>query len=145
MKKISLCVLLLPLMQQLTAQTADVQILQKLNQDWLNAIVKKDSSTLEKILADDFIMVNPAGKKLTKKDNLSLISAPGIIFSSIFIDSVTIRLFGGDTGIVSCWTTFVYKVEGKEKTGKNCYQDIYVRRKYKWQAVSAHVTLLSLN
>jgi ketosteroid isomerase-like protein len=131
-------------MQQLTGQTSDVKMLQKLNQDWLNAIVKKDSSTLGKILGDDFIMVNPGGKKLTRKDNLALISAQGIIFSSIVIDSVSVRIFGGDTGIVSCWTTFAYKADGKEMTGKNCYQDIYIRRKNKWQAVSAHVALLSM-
>jgi hypothetical protein len=30
-------------------------------------------------------------------------------------------------------------------TGRNCYQDIYVKRKGKWMAVMAHVTLLSFN
>ena len=43
--------------------------LKKLNQDWLNAIAKKDALTLGSILIDDFIMVSTAGKKLTKQDN----------------------------------------------------------------------------
>jgi uncharacterized protein (TIGR02246 family) len=139
-----LCIFLLVLVQNITAQTSDSGRLKKLNQDWLNSITKKDSVTLSKILADDFIMINPTGKKLGKKENLALVLSAGTEFTSIDIDSVDIRILTPDTGIVSCWITYVFKTDGKEMTGKNSYQDIYRKRNKDWQAVSAHITMLSL-
>ena len=73
-----------------------------------------------------------------------MISAPDMKFTSIAIDSVNVIMPTPDIGIVSCWTTFVFKTDGKEMTGKNCYQDIYRKKENEWQAISAHVTLLSV-
>jgi hypothetical protein len=143
MNKILSYFLLFILAQNLSAQSADVDVLKKLNQDFGNSIVRKDSTTLSNILADDFFMVNPSGNKLSKKDNLSLLSSSNIEFTSLVIDSVDIRIITPEVGIINCWQTFIYKVDGKEMSGRNCYQDIYVKRKDKWQAISAHVTPLS--
>ena len=136
------CIFIILSVKNLSAQNADAEKLKKLNQDWLNSILTKDSSTLSGILAEDFIMVNPSGQKLSKKDNLSAISSTRVEFSSIVVDSITVLLISPQIGIVSCWTRFTYKADGKEGKGKNCYQDIYRKRKNKWQAVAAHVTLL---
>jgi hypothetical protein len=35
-------------------------------------------------------------------------------------------------------------VDGKDITGKNCYQDVYIKRKGRWVAIAAHVTLLGM-
>jgi len=49
------------------AQKNDIATLKKLNDSWLAAYPKGDTAILSKILADDFILVNPAGVKQTKK------------------------------------------------------------------------------
>ena len=143
MKQSLFSVFLFCLLQNVSAQTNDVDLLKKLNEDFLHSIAKKDSSTLSKILADDFILINPSGQKHNKTDNLLSAVSPNIQFTSIDIDSVNIRILNSDVGIVSCWTTFTFTADGKQSTGKNCYQDVYMKRKNKWQAVSAHVTILS--
>jgi len=99
---------------------------------------------LSKILADDFIMIGPNGSRQTKNDNLINLFSPNVEINSVNIDSVDVRLLTPDVGILSAWTTFEMKVDGKASIGKNCYQDIYLKRKNKWVAVSAHVTLLSI-
>ena len=119
--------------------------MKKLNQEFLNCIIKKDSASLARILADDFLMVNPSGRKLTKQDNLSMISSGNMEIISISIDTIDVRILTPDVGIVDCWQTFTYKSEGKLMTGKNCFQDIYRKRNKRWQAVAAHVTLLATN
>ena len=144
MKQTLFCIFLFCFMQNLFAQTNDVDLLKKLNEDFLHSIAIKDSSTLSKILADDFILINPSGQKRNKTDNLLSTVSPNIQFTSINIDSVNVRMLNSDVGIVSCWTTFIFTADGKETTGKNCYQDVYMKRKNKWQAVSAHVTILSM-
>jgi|SRR5271154_6455563 len=143
MKKIFFFIFLFSLAQSIIAQSADVDTLKKLNQDFGNSIVRRDSATLSNILSDDFLMINPAGNELTKKDNLRMVSLTNRGFTSLTIDSVDIKIITPNVGIVNCWQTFTYTVDGKEMTGKNCYQDIYVKRKNRWQAVAAHVTLLS--
>jgi uncharacterized protein (TIGR02246 family) len=124
------------------AQTSDVEIIKKLNQDWLHSIAKRDSATLANILAEDFIMIAPNGSKLSKKDNLSMLMSTQIEYQAIDIDSINVRLLNDDVGIVSCWLSFKFKSDGKDLSGKNCYQDVYLKRDGRWVAVSAHVTLL---
>jgi uncharacterized protein (TIGR02246 family) len=123
-------------------QSQDMETIKELNQDWLNSIPKRDSSVLSKILADDFILIGANGARQTKKDNLLNLLSPNIETKSVKIDSVEVRLITPDVGVLTAWTHFVFKVEGKKMTGRNCYQDIYMKRKDKWLAVSAHVTLL---
>ncbi len=125
------------------AQSQDIEAIKKLNQDWLNSMPKRDSSTLSRILSDDFILIAPNGARQTKKDNLSNLMSPNVEVRSVAIDSVNVRLLTPDVSVLSAWTHFVLRIDGKEMPGKNCYQDIYMKRKNQWVAVSAHVTLLS--
>jgi uncharacterized protein (TIGR02246 family) len=126
-----------------SGQDKDMQIIKTLNQQWLDAIAKKDSAALSQILAADFVLIVPNGAKHNKSDNLLNMMSPAIAFSVIHVDSVEVRILSKEVGIITCWTSFVVKADGKKTPGKNCYQDVYVKRKGKWVAVAGHVTLLS--
>lgn len=142
MKKTFASILLITIFQVGLSQKKDIEALTKLNQDWLNSYPKKDTATLAKIFADDFILISPKGVKMTKRDIIANLDKQETV--SVCIDSLDIRLLTKKTGIITVYTTFVLKIDGKEITGKNCYQDVYVKRKGKWLAVAAHVTLLSV-
>jgi hypothetical protein len=124
-----------------SGQNPDIEMLKKLNRDFLNSIVNRDTATLSKILADDFILINPGGIKRNKTDNLfsALASNQKI---SVDIDSVEVRLLSGEVGLVSAWTNNVIITEKDKTTFKICYQDVYMKRRNKWVAVAAHVSLL---
>jgi hypothetical protein len=94
-------------------------------------------------LADDFIMIAPNGQRQTKQDNLMNLLLPNVETISVNIDSVNTRLLTADVSVLNAWITYVFKVDGKEMTGHNCYQDIYMKRKGRWVAVAAHVSLLN--
>jgi uncharacterized protein (TIGR02246 family) len=123
------------------SQSKDIEILKNLNRDWINSYPTKDSATLNRIFADDFVLINHRGMKMTKKDILASLDKQETL--SAKIDSVDVKLLTDNVGVVTAYTTFVLKADGKEMTGQNCYQDIYLKRKGKWVAVAAHVTLLS--
>ena len=142
MKKTFASILLITIFQVGLSQKRDIEALTKLNQDWLNSYPKKDTATLAKIFADDFILISPKGVKMTKRDIIANLDKQETV--SVGIDSLDIRLLTKKAGIITVYTTFVLKTDGKEITGKNCYQDVYVKRKGKWLAVAAHVTLLSV-
>jgi uncharacterized protein (TIGR02246 family) len=138
--KIIFSFLLMCVLQNTFSQNKDVEEIKKLNYDWMNCYVTKDNVTYSKIFADDFLLISPGGKKFTKKDILGNLSKQEI--TSTHIDSVDVRLLTNDVGILTAYATFVAKDGGKNVTGRTCYQDIYIKRKGRWLAVSAHVTSL---
>ena len=127
-----------------SGQNPDIEMLKKLNRDFLNSIVNRDTATLSKILADDFILINPGGIKRNKADNLSgaMVSNQKI---SVDIDSVEVRLLSGEVGLVTAWTNNKINADNKETKFKICYQDVYMKRRNKWVAVAAHVSALGTN
>lgn len=136
-----ICAVLTLFGQTVFSQSKDIESLKNLNRDWINSYPTKDAATLDKIFADDFVLISHKGTKMTKKDIINNLDKQVTI--SAKIDSVDVKLLTDNVGVVTAYTTFVLKSDGKEMTGQNCYQDIYVKRKGKWVAVNAHVTLLS--
>ena len=142
MTKLLLSILLTAIFQNAFSQNRDIEELTRLNQDWLNSYHKKDTATLNKIFADDFVLISPKGSKVTKRDIIDNLNKQETI--SINIDSIAVQLLTDNVGLITAYTTFVLKIDGKEMTGQNCYQDVYIKRKDKWFAVAAHVTLLNM-
>jgi hypothetical protein len=64
---------------------------------------------------------------------------------SVDIDSVEVRLLSGEVGLVTAWTNNVIITEKDKTTFKISYQDVYMKRKNRWVAVAAHVSLLGTN
>ena len=126
-------------------QNSDIETLKKLNTDFLNSIVNRDTATLSTILADDFMLINPGGAKRNKADNLSSVFTPNQKVVSVDIDSVEVRLLSGEVGLVTAWTNNKMEADNKETKFRICYQDVYVKRKNKWVAVAAHVSFLGSN
>jgi uncharacterized protein (TIGR02246 family) len=135
-------ILLVLVCQTVFCQSKDIEVIKKLNKDWINSYPTKDTVMLSRIFANDFALINHRGTKMTRKDILDNLHKQEI--TSAHIDSVEVKLLTKDVGVVTAYTTFVFNADGKKMTGKNCYQDIYVKRKEKWVAVNAHVTLLDI-
>ena len=123
------------------AQNADATTIKQLNRQWLDAIVQKDSTSLARILADDFVLINPGGMRRTKADNISM-HVPGQQVTSIVIDSQDLRFLTDDVGIITVWTTNYITQDAEKMVLKICYMDIYQKRKNQWKAVAGHVALL---
>jgi ketosteroid isomerase-like protein len=124
------------------AQSKDAETIKKLNRDWLNSIIKRDTASLSKILAEDFLLINPGGMKQNKAENLANLRIPNMQVLSINIDSSEVKMLSADIGIINVWTNNQISADGKKKTLLISYQDVYRKRKNKWQAVAAHVMLL---
>ena len=124
-------------------QTQEIEAIKKTNVQWLNCYVKRDTSTLGKILANDFVLIAQNGLPQTRQEVLSGMLSPNMETISIKVDSANVRLLSPDVALLNAWSTFVYKFNGNEMTGKTSYLDVYVKRKGRWMAVTAHVTGLN--
>ncbi len=122
------------------SQGSDIELLKSLNASWIGSYPTKDRATLDRILAADFILINPKGVKVTKQGLLSNLQNLGIATATV--DSVEVRLLGKTVGTVTGYVTFTIKSDDKEEVRRTCYLDIYEKRKGRWVAVNAHVTSL---
>lgn len=128
------------LFQSSFSQNHDIEVLKKMNSDWIHSTLKKDTSVVSKIFAEDMIMITASGKKMTRTDLLK--NAANQNVEAVNIDSADVRLLTSNVGIVTAYLSFTVLEGGEKVMGKNCYQDVYVKRKNRWYAVAAHVTLL---
>ncbi|KAA2238897.1 nuclear transport factor 2 family protein [Chitinophaga agrisoli] len=123
-------------------QESDSAIISRLNRNWIASYATKDTAAMQQILADDMIMIAPKGNKLNKTDIIRNVGAADIT-TTAEIDSTTIRVFG-QTALVTSYTHFSIQTDQQTMHGTNCYSDLYIKRKGVWQAVAAHVTLLTM-
>ena len=120
------------------AQTADVNAIRQLNEDWIANYVKKDKATFDRIFGADFFLVNPAGKKMTKQEILALPAQP---ISEAHVDTAEVQIHG-NIGLVLAKCSFTLLADGKESKGSTDYLDVYEKRNGRWWAIAAHVNYL---
>ncbi|RPE08720.1 nuclear transport factor 2 family protein [Chitinophaga lutea] len=121
------------------AQTEDIAVLKQHNENWIGAYSKKDTAALNKIVADDLVMITPNGSRIGKQTLLANVSKSAYV--SAKVDSVEVKLLG-NTALVIAKASFVTNTGGKETTGHTSYMDVYEKRNGRWVAVGAHVTFL---
>ena len=123
------------------AQSDDAAAIKALNFAWIHASTSKDTAIVSRIWADDMILINPAGKKMTKPELLhNFVSGPDI--QSAVVDTADVRLLG-NVGLITAHVTFTFTLDGKVTTGHTGYLDVYQKRKGKWVCIAAHVTALN--
>lgn len=120
-----------------TANSSVETELKKLEREWFTAVVKKDSATLDRLLAKDFVALNSDGSVIDKAAMSEMVQAGRLQLDDIRSDEFKLRLYG-NTAVVTGKSTYVR--EGKE-LGSSLHQEIWVKRpdsagKLRWQAVS---------
>jgi ketosteroid isomerase-like protein len=117
------------------AMASDVEILEKLNRDYVASVQRSDVGRFEEILAAEFYCSNPDGSLVDRREFLQQTARP-VTISGLEPRDVKIRLLG-DVAIIHART--IYKTaDGVAKTGR--YTDVWARQNGTWLAVSAHVT-----
>jgi len=124
------------------SQQTDATIVSQLNRDWIASYSTRDTATMARILADDFIMISPKGTKLSRTDIIGNVGSKDIRTTGA-IDSASVRMFG-NTALIVAYTHFSIQSNGQTAIGSNCYSDLYVKRNGVWKAVAAHVTVLTI-
>jgi ketosteroid isomerase-like protein len=120
------------------AASAEEQQLTKIEQDWGEAYVKRDTAFARRITSEDFVFVGPDGNMVNKADYVTSI-AGDTVFTGFKIDDLKIRTYG-DAAVVIGTATITAKTMGKDESGKYSFTDVFVKQGGEWKAVSGHVT-----
>jgi ketosteroid isomerase-like protein len=114
---------------------ADLDMLEKLNRDYISSVQNGNVCRFDEILAAEFHCSNPDASLVDRAGFLKQTAQP-VTISGLEARDVKIRLFG-DVAIIHARTAYT-TAEGQAKSGR--YTDVWARQNGTWLAVSAHVT-----
>lgn len=118
------------------------QLILRLENEGREATLKNDLAATERLLADNWINVNPDGSVTTKARLLELLKAGSFTILSIENDEVMVRVFGDAAVVTGRSTTKRAGESGENLTRQVRFTRVYARNKERWQVVSAHNTLI---
>jgi ketosteroid isomerase-like protein len=109
--------------------------------EWGAAFERHDLATLDRLMADEYLLTDPLGIVRSKAETLAAIQKNEVLFQSTNSDGVNVRV-NGDTAVVTGRSTFRGRYKGWSMGGKYQYTDVLVKRSGRWQAVASHITAL---
>jgi ketosteroid isomerase-like protein len=109
--------------------------IENLEAQWRTAVLQNDVATVNRLLADDYLGINPNGTLETKADALALRRSGTTKISSMDPINMKVRVYG-DTAVV----TSQVQVEGhdgeRDISGRYHYTRVYSHRSGEWKVVS---------
>jgi ketosteroid isomerase-like protein len=120
-------------------QSSDEQALVKIQHDWANARLKRDSSFPEQIEADDFTVVWFDGKIVNKEEDVKTYDSDDAVFTEFKIDDLKVRFYG-DMAIVVGQGSIKARTKTQDLSGKYVWTDTFVKMGDEWKAVASQVT-----
>lgn len=117
--------------------------LNQLEQQLVKAWITRDRETIDALLSDDWAVIDPGGRLLTKAQVLeeAFVSGDREIEAGS-IDDVHVRFFG-EVAVVTGRTAATGTYKGNRVSVKLRFTDVCVRRGDRWQVVASQGTLLS--
>jgi ketosteroid isomerase-like protein len=120
------------------AGSAEADLL-KVEREWLDAYMKSDFATLERIKADDYSITYSTGEVMTKAQEIAkLKSMPAGAFK-LNTEGTKVRVYG-DTAVLTGALIQSWTDNGKQMDVRLRYTDVWAKRNGRWQVVAAQLT-----
>ena len=117
----------------------DEQVIKQLEQEWAEALVKRDQAVIDLITASDWMLTDPEGSLVTKAQADADLKSRVLKFESYKLDELKVRVYG-DSAVVHGLDTERSSYKGKDTTGQYRFTDVFVKRNGRWQAIATHAT-----
>jgi ketosteroid isomerase-like protein len=116
------------------------KIVAKLDTEYQAAVKANDAATMDRILADDFVLVLGSGKTFTKADLLESAREKTVIYEKQDELEQKVRVWG-DTAVVTALLWIKGTSEGKSFERKLWFSDTYVKTASGWRYVLGQASL----
>jgi ketosteroid isomerase-like protein len=101
--------------------------------------LKGDTSFLDGVLADDFVVINPAGEVETRAEFLKALKDGTLHFDAIERSEVKVRTYG-DAAVLTAHAQVKVTYKGRSGSGSVRTSQFYIKQEGKWRCVSAQAT-----
>jgi uncharacterized protein (TIGR02246 family) len=130
---------------QAVAQTTDAAVLKAqqeiktLQGEVMQAILKSDTSVMEKSYSDDYVAIHGDGKLTTKAQEIENFKSGVTKYDSITVRESKIRIYG-DTAVVNALASIKTVVNGQPYTGDVRNTRVWVKQNGNWVLVVFQTT-----
>jgi ketosteroid isomerase-like protein len=111
----------------------------KLENEFARAVASNDADALGRLLADDWIIVEPDGGMIDKARFLGVIRSGALSHESMESTDLRVRVYGY-TALVTALTTSKGKFMGQDFSSCERATDIFVKQSGRWQCVFTQLT-----
>ena len=118
-----------------------IEEIAELEQRLLQAMLKSDVDTLDRLLSDELIFTDHTGHLVEKSADLDGHRTGKVSIDSIEPGERLIKTFQ-DTAIVSVLMAIKGKYMDQPFEGKNRYTRVWVKKDHSWKVVAAHASVV---
>ena len=111
----------------------------KLEEAFSEAIVRNDVEGLGRLVADDWIIIDPNGEIVDRARFLAVIQSGVLTHDMMESENFRVRVYG-DCAVVTAVTRTKGKFTGQEFSTQERATDVFVKRDGRWQCVLTHLT-----
>ena len=115
------------------------QTLMKMEQEMSDGVTKNDLSVWDKYTADNAVLTDPGGFRLTKAQNLAMFTSGDLKIESSKLDDMKVQMFG-ETAVVTYRTTDKLSYKGKDMSGEYRWTDVFAKVGGIWKIVASQGT-----
>jgi hypothetical protein len=114
--------------------------LDQIERDRLRALVEADMDRAAQLHADDFQLITPSGRALTKEQYLEAVRTRDIAYALWEAGEIVVRSHG-DVAVIRYPAEIAFTVDGTlTPRGRYWHTDLYERRDGRWQVVWSQAT-----
>lgn len=126
---------------RLTSVEADKKAVASLDTEYQAAVERNDAATMDRLLADDFVLVVGKGRVYSKADLLKGARDKEVVYEHQEDTQQTVRVWG-DTAVITALLWEKGKVnDGSQLDKKLWFSDTYVRTPKGWKYVFGQASL----
>ncbi|HJQ71238.1 MAG TPA: nuclear transport factor 2 family protein [Blastocatellia bacterium] len=126
---------------ELSASVEAEQKVRQINKDWVEALQRGDTATLNRLMAEDCIF-SYALDGDDKAQFISDIDAGALRVESIKRDNVEVRIYG-QTGVLLAYDTTAWQYKGHHMEGYYRIIHVYSEQNGRWQIVAIQASPIS--
>ncbi len=109
----------------------------QLEHDWATAIVKKDATALNWLLADGFNGTSPTAHTFPKTVAVQELTSGKYVVESMVLDEISVNVYG-NVAIAFTSQNETSRYGGKDTSGHYHFTDVWVKTAGRWQVVASH-------
>jgi ketosteroid isomerase-like protein len=113
----------------------------KLERAFADAIIKNDLESIGRIVADDWIIVDPNGEIVDRTRFFEVIKSGALTHDIMESEDFRVRVYG-ESAVVTAITSTKGKFMGQEFSTRERATDVFVKCEGRWQCVLTHLTRL---
>jgi hypothetical protein len=106
------------------------------------AMLKADTNSLDKLLADDYTAIHSDGKLYTKAQEIEYVKSGVLKYETVDVKDMKIRAYG-KTAVVTGLVFFKGSINGNPYSGTNRPTRVWMKQNGTWKCVSYQVTRVS--